>query len=573
MHRDRITKNYSAQKNIQVSGQMSIRGIVVEDIDEAEVKEALMEMKGAISALAVSGYASVRNPAHELRIKEIAGEILGVPVVCGHELTSVLGYDERTVTAVLNASLMPEIADLVKEIKRILVEMHIQTKVMIVKGDGSLMSSDFAEMRPIDTVMSGPAASVIGAATMTDNQNAIVVDIGGTTTDIAGIHSGSVSVKEEGAIVGGWQTRARAVYMQTHGLGGDSYLQLAGDYGIRFGPKRVMPICAAAERYPYLSEELENVLGEPSFPDYELYPYDCYCLMKQPCSADLGPVDELILNELSAGAHTAYYLGDKVGKHPRHIRFKRLVQDGYIQKISLTPTDLLHATGEYIRWDAGASRKAIEVAAASAEEIRLTSEKFIVKAKELFVRQLAFCMAKSVITFDDGQNDNVDLFLRKAIYEEPDSRLKLDLTCSVPVIGLGAPAAAWLPKACQILHSELILAENYEVANALGAAAAEIRIMMEVLIRFYPTEHNFMVYYRGGCKSFFDLKDALGFARATARTSCEKIAHKEKLEEYDISMEEESSWIGNDHEMDTNLTEYKIMATLIGKTNCIKIED
>ena len=117
MHRDRITKNYSAQKNIQVSGQMSIRGIAVEDIDEAEVREALMEMKGAISALAVSGYASVRNPAHELRIKEIAGEILGVPVVCGHELTSVLGYDERTVTAVLNASLMPEIADLVKEIK------------------------------------------------------------------------------------------------------------------------------------------------------------------------------------------------------------------------------------------------------------------------------------------------------------------------------------------------------------------------------------------------------------------------------------------------------------------------
>lgn len=162
-------------------------------------------MQGKIDALAVSGYASVRNPAYELKVKGLSDAILGVPVVCAHELTKVLGYYERTVTAVLNAKLIPIIKELIAATKVVLAKKGIRATLVIIKGDGNCMTCSFAEERPIETVLSGPAASALGGILLSGCKDMIVADMGGTTLDVVPILDQSIPMDECGAAVGGWR--------------------------------------------------------------------------------------------------------------------------------------------------------------------------------------------------------------------------------------------------------------------------------------------------------------------------------------------------------------------------------
>jgi hypothetical protein len=97
---------------------------------------------------------------------------------------------------------------------------------MVVRGDGALVSAAFARQRPIETILSGPAASLVGARHMTGLDDAVVSDIGGTTTDVAVLDKGRPRLDPEGATVGGFRTMVEAVAMRTFGLGGDSEVAL-----------------------------------------------------------------------------------------------------------------------------------------------------------------------------------------------------------------------------------------------------------------------------------------------------------------------------------------------------------
>ena len=124
-------------------------------------------IKNKVDSIAITSYLSVRNPEHELILKDLASKILNLPVVCGHELSSSLGFNERTITSVMNARLIPIIKELISSMKSAMVEYDINAPLMIVKGDGSLMNDEIAVERPVETVLSGPAASMIGAKTLT----------------------------------------------------------------------------------------------------------------------------------------------------------------------------------------------------------------------------------------------------------------------------------------------------------------------------------------------------------------------------------------------------------------------
>ncbi|MCG8483236.1 MAG: hydantoinase/oxoprolinase family protein, partial [Clostridia bacterium] len=93
-------------------GRLDIKGNVKEDLKEDEIYEAIENLRDKVDAVAISGYASVRNSTHELKVKQMVHEQLDIPVVCAHELTSSLGFHHRTVTAALNAKLIPIISEL-----------------------------------------------------------------------------------------------------------------------------------------------------------------------------------------------------------------------------------------------------------------------------------------------------------------------------------------------------------------------------------------------------------------------------------------------------------------------------
>lgn len=203
--------------------------------------------RDGVTAFAVSGFGGTVNPAHELEIKNILIEESGMVVCCGHELSDMLNFAVRAQTAVLNARIIPRMIKFFKELDDVLEKRNIGAPVMVVKGDGTLISSSMAKDRPVETILSGPAASVAGAKLLTGLDNATVVDIGGTTTDTADLVDGLVEVCESGAQVGGLATHVKALNMRTVGLGGDSLIQWEKGE-LLLGPRRVGPIVWADSR-------------------------------------------------------------------------------------------------------------------------------------------------------------------------------------------------------------------------------------------------------------------------------------------------------------------------------------
>ena len=110
--------------------------------------------------------------------------------------------------------------------------------LMIVKGDGTLLAAEQARERPVETILSGPAASIIGGRHLSGCKDALVVDMGGTTTDMAILSGGRVEVDPDGAMVGSWKTHVKAARVRTVGLGGDSIFSTADGRleGLTVGP-------------------------------------------------------------------------------------------------------------------------------------------------------------------------------------------------------------------------------------------------------------------------------------------------------------------------------------------------
>ena len=222
--RDLVTEDV-----VYVQGGHNAAGDEVAPLDEVAVREAILARRERVEAFAVSGFFSVRNPAHELRVRALVEELAvsaddgqSLPVTCGHELTTRLDAVRRATTVALNARLIPLLRDLIATLRRSLDELNVLAPLMIVKGDGSLVRSEWAMQRPVETILSGPAASVVGAWHLSGQRDVWVVDVGGTTTDIAALRDGRPRLSPQGAQVGGWRTMIEAADVHILGAKDDS---------------------------------------------------------------------------------------------------------------------------------------------------------------------------------------------------------------------------------------------------------------------------------------------------------------------------------------------------------------
>ena len=128
--------------------------------------------------------------------------------------------------------------------------MDFHIPFVIVRSDGSLMNEEFAREHPIETLLCGPVASVMGAGELTEEQNSIVVDIGGTTTDIAFVKNGTPQTVENGVRIGKWNTFVKGLFVDTFALGGDSGVVLDAENRICLEDEKVMPVCMASHFFP-----------------------------------------------------------------------------------------------------------------------------------------------------------------------------------------------------------------------------------------------------------------------------------------------------------------------------------
>ncbi|MBQ8143821.1 MAG: hydantoinase/oxoprolinase family protein, partial [Butyricicoccus sp.] len=348
----------------RLRGTMNIKGRILEDIIPDEAAKIARSWAGQIDAIAISGFASVRNPAHEQRIREIIQHELDVPVVCAHELSSSLGFHERTVTAILNAALIPNIRELIDATDRALLQRGIHAPIMIVKGDGNLMRADYARNRPIETVLSGPAASIVGGLFLSGIKDALLLDMGGTTSDLALVQDGQVAICTSGASVGGWRTQLRAAEISTFGIGGDSRLHWSMEGRLYVGPQRVLPLCVAGQRNPKLASELVFYSIPPEYELFEEQACECYAFLRPPRYREATIPEQQLFELLSDGPHPLFYLVQHLETDPKALDLTALVREGVLQRCGLTPTDLLHIRSRMTRWDAEASLAGAQALAA-----------------------------------------------------------------------------------------------------------------------------------------------------------------------------------------------------------------
>src|SRR6202522_892097 len=237
-------------------------------LDEAAVAQAVAEHEARVEAFAVAANFSVRNPDHELRARKLIRALTPKPVTCAHELSSKLDAPRRALTAALNARLTPQIRHLIEALSQVLAAESIDAPLMIVKGDGSLMKAQIALEYPVETILSGPAASVVGAGFLTGLADFVVSDMGGTTTDVAVVVGGRPAIRAEGALVGGWRTMVEAVDVRTSGLGGDSEVSFDRQIRLRVGPRKAMPLCLLAQRFPGVLGDLQTAAELVHLPEF-----------------------------------------------------------------------------------------------------------------------------------------------------------------------------------------------------------------------------------------------------------------------------------------------------------------
>ncbi|MGN0671713.1 MAG: hydantoinase/oxoprolinase N-terminal domain-containing protein [Anaerovoracaceae bacterium] len=560
--------SYPAKITVNIQGKQDVMGRELQPVYEDEVRSTLESMKGKVDALAISGYASVRNPQQEVKVCTIAQEVLSIPVVCAYELTSALGFYERTVTAVLNAKLIPIITDLVDKTKQVLAERGIDAPVIIVKGDGHLMIDSFAMEHPVETILSGPAASVVGGKFLTGLIDGIIVDMGGTTTDIVVVDKGQVNLIEEGATVGGWKTRVKAVQVSSYGLGGDSYINISHQGEIQIQPYKVMPLCIGGEKYPYLYDELEKFEHNGEYRIVKRMEADCLRLMNMHFAEilDLTERELAVIDMLKEGAHSLLYIADKLETDIDSLGIDRLIKCDIVQLISMTPTDILHITGEFVKWDRNMSMMGAKL---YANAMGITAEEFSNEAENAVVYKMASLILQSVLE-SDGLNFSScgegtgDFIINTLLGRTGDCNLKCKGTFCKPIIGIGAPANVWVKKAAQLLDARFILPEHDGVANAVGAAVSNVREFVEALIS-YDAHIGKLVAFLPDCRLYYDsLEEAkekcTEYIMDYARTLSEKL----DIASPDIIIRTEDEYIENKTGCGSSLIYTKISAEIIG---------
>lgn len=508
-----------------VRGGHDIKGNPRDDLDLHQVGHVLDGFKDRVQAVAISGFASVRNPEHELRVKELVEHKLRLPVVCGHELTTSLGFHERTVTAVLNARLIPIVTDLIDSVKKALAQKGIDAQLMIVKGDGSLMSETLALEKPIDTILSGPAASIVGATSLTGRSEALVLDIGGTTSDIAVLKNGVPRISTEGARVGGWLTRVEAAEISTYGLGGDSYLCLNEHGKLNIGPQKVWPLSFLGARYPYLYDELEQQRRKRArirVSDVA----DVYLLLRKNSQTDLSETESKALEILESGPHSLVYLAEALGKNPYSFNLDGLIKKGVVVKAAVTPTDVLHAKGCFNEWNSEIALLGINTLA---EMMGKRPAEFIEFAFAEIVNALCMAILQSVVCFDGASPETAnsmrtDYLIDKFLNPKDNEILHIAARLGIPIIGIGAPVASFLPEVARKLDCEQIIPVNYDVANAIGAAAGKVRETIKMTIS--SSSEGYVLYSQWERKGFTVLEDAKDYALKEAEKYARFMAEK-----------------------------------------------
>lgn len=499
-------------KFFMVEGGHDLDGEEQMPLDEIALMKQAEKLRPEVEAFAISGYFSTRNPEHEIRaLQKIKERWPDMPITCGHEITSELNAPVRAATATLNAGLIPVVMDLFLSFSKVCRDRGLNAPMNVVRGDGSLVGEDWAKLHPIEMILSGPAASAVGAKFLTSmsklNCPSWVVDIGGTTTDIIPLHAdGLPKINKMGACVGKYRTLIRAIDIYTFGQGGDSKVYTDKDSNILVGPKRIVPICVAASQFPHIEKELA-VKIESEFSQLPLF------IMQGIRMAPQESLDQKLQSYVSKKPHMVSDLNqsEEFGYFTSN-RLERLMSADYISLAGFTPTDAMHVLGLFQRWNKNASESAAEIIG---EQIGISAKEVAELTLNKVAVNIALCVFRKSCSqffgkFQDG--GEAELLLRVALSQTDTNFATINLNLNAAIIGIGAPSSILMPEVGRLLNQEVLLPQRAEVAGAVGAATGAFDLNYSVLITVKEYK-GFRVHHWQGITDYSDLEEAVSAAR------------------------------------------------------------
>lgn len=493
VERTGVARGFPDVQILRIRGGHDHSGREREPLDEDALRQAIETIDDAVRALAICSAFAVRNPDHEHRAREIVESMTAMPVTISGELSSGLDAPRRALTSVLNARLIGRADALIRSVQRAMDEIDLDVPLMLVKGDGTRALASAVARRPIETVLSGPAASMVGATWLSEVSDFVLSDIGGTTTDVGVVVDGRMLISAEGASVGGWRTMVRAGDLRTVGLGGDSDVSLNGRHVV-VGPQRVVPLSLLASRVPRVVELLEADLadertGGASHGRFLLTP-SSVSLGGEPSPSTEGSLTEsecALIDRLSGGPRPWRSI---IGSAREGRLVDGLRRRGLLQVSAFTPTDAAHVLGRQTTFDADAALLGATLLARLRDMASPTQDRIHSLAQEVWdetVRASARIVIDTALTHGDnpfhasGANDGQ---LIDSVCRGDASRglVRLQMTPHVPIVAVGGPAPVFYDEVARRLGTSVIYPPHWAVANAVGAATGVVSRIVTVTV-------------------------------------------------------------------------------------------
>ncbi|CAG35650.1 hydantoinase/oxoprolinase family protein [Desulfotalea psychrophila] len=432
-----------------IKGGHNIQGKEEVPLDLEYLVSIIEGLREEVDAYGICSAMSIKNPAHELVAQEAIKMLDGdKPVFCSHQASNIAGMEQRAATAGLHAKLMPVMQNYVDAVLTAMEEKNLSCPMTLVAGNGQLVDASHIIRHAALTVASGPACTAHFGSMQTDLAG-LVIDIGGTTTDITMLdNNGQPVLREDGCQIGSWRTHIEAVDMHTGAIGGDSHVQVErGDFSI--GPVRVTPIslCPIGPSLEeWLTEKDSSKLIIPVLGQREEAPTDIFTFLQ---GAGAATVKEIC----KATGHSGIILEKQLEK---------LAKNQLIIECGFTPTDALHVLGKINLGDGSRARRAADILGKKCE---MTAEEFsqqVVNRSQNLIENL---ILDYVIQHYWGNSLTNFIENRK---KHP--MLGVDFTIKAPLIGIGAVARHLLPEVAKKLGTMVSFPLHCEVGNAVGAA-------------------------------------------------------------------------------------------------------
>jgi N-methylhydantoinase A len=249
-------------------GYVNHRGIPVHGLSRRQLAHISHEISAKqIKHIGIVGKFSSRNPQQELDTAELLQEPSRM-MFLGHTLSGQLGFPRRIATTYLNAAIHDIYRGFVQDVQKFIEKIGVNIPVYILKADGGTMLLNQSLACPVQTIHSGPAAGIMGVlATASIKEDAVALDIGGTTTDISVFADGVPLLEPYGVTINGRKTLIRGLYTKSIGVGGDSVVKVEKGH-IIIGPQREGPAFALGGPFPTPTDAMivEGIVdfGNPS---------------------------------------------------------------------------------------------------------------------------------------------------------------------------------------------------------------------------------------------------------------------------------------------------------------------